>query len=46
VGWYNQLWEGIFEQPIRVDIVRSILKGDDSCTFAVHLPPEAMPKNG
>jgi hypothetical protein len=37
-GWYNQLWEGIFGQPVRVDIILSILKGDDSCTFAVHLP--------
>lgn len=45
-GWYNQLWEGVFGQPIRVDIVRSILKGDDSCTFAIHLPSEAMPKSG
>ncbi len=45
-GWYNQLWEGIFGQRIQVDIVRSILKGDDSCTFAIHLPPGAVPKNG
>ena len=39
-GWPKQLWEGILEQPLKVDIVRSLTKGDDTCEFAIHLPPE------
>ena len=37
-GWPKQLWEGIFEKPVSVDIVRSLTKGDDACEFAIHLP--------
>ena len=36
-GWYRQLWEGIFERPVRVDVLRSVLQGDDRCSFAIHL---------
>lgn len=36
-GWYRQQWEGATGEPVRVEIVRSLLKGDDLCEFAVHL---------
>ena len=38
-GWYKSLWEGILEKPVRVDLLKSVLQGDDSCRFAIHLPP-------
>lgn len=38
-GWYDQLWEGILGRPVSVEVLQSILKGDDCCTFAIHLPP-------
>ncbi len=38
-GWYDQLWEGILGRPVAVEVLQSILKGDDCCTFAIHLPP-------
>lgn len=38
-GWYDQLWEGILGRPVAVEVVQSILMGDDCCTFAIHLPP-------
>jgi hypothetical protein len=38
-GWYGGIWEFIVERPVRVDVLRPVMRGDDDCTFAVHLPP-------
>ena len=38
-GFHKKPWEVIFEQPIHVDVLESVLKGDDRCRFAIHLPP-------
>jgi hypothetical protein len=37
-GWYRQLWEGILEKPVRVEMLKSLPLGDDVCQFAIHLP--------
>ena len=37
-GWSRRLWEGILGKPVRVEIVKSLTRDDDECTFAVHLP--------
>ncbi len=39
-GWYRRQWEGAVGKPVRIDIVESLLKGDDRCTFAIHLPDD------
>ncbi len=39
-GWHKVPFEGIFEQSLEVDLIKSVLKGDDICTFAIHLPKE------
>jgi effector-binding domain-containing protein len=39
-GWYRQQWETATGMPVRVEVVRSVLKGDDACSFAVHLADE------
>jgi effector-binding domain-containing protein len=39
-GWYRQQWEGALQKPVRVEIVKSILKGDDQCEFAIYLPDD------
>ena len=39
-GWYRQQWEGAIGQPVKIEIVRSLLKGDDLCEFAILLPEE------
>lgn len=36
-GWCQRIWEGILEQPIRIEIVKSVLWGDDVCQFAVYI---------
>ncbi len=43
-GWYKQLWSGIFDQPVAVDVIESVLKGDFQCRFAVHIPKEELEK--
>jgi len=37
-GWYRQIWEGILAEPVRVEILKSLTKGDDTCQFAIYLP--------
>ncbi|NHJ13510.1 MAG: hypothetical protein EAX95_07520 [Candidatus Thorarchaeota archaeon] len=37
-GWPKRLFEGILEQPVKVDVVKALTKGDDYCEFAIHLP--------
>jgi effector-binding domain-containing protein len=39
-GWYRQQWEGAIGKPVKIDIVESILRGDDVCRFDIHLPEE------
>jgi len=37
-GWYRQIWEGILGKPIRIKILKSLLKGDETCQVAIYLP--------
>jgi effector-binding domain-containing protein len=39
-GWYRRQWEGATGRPVKIEIVKSILKGDDVCQFAIHLPQD------
>jgi hypothetical protein len=36
-GWYRQQWEGATGKPVRIEIVSSLLRGDERCEFAIHL---------
>ncbi len=37
-GWYRQQWEGILGKSVKVEILRSLIKGDSACEMAIHLP--------
>jgi effector-binding domain-containing protein len=37
-GWYRQLWEGIIGKSVQIDILKSLINGDDKCEFEIHLP--------
>jgi hypothetical protein len=39
-GYYQGIWEGILQQPVEVELLASVLKGDDVCTVAIRLPAE------
>ncbi len=37
-GFHKKAFEIIFDQPLKVDVLASVLRGDDCCRFAIHLP--------
>lgn len=37
-GYYKGIWEEILQQPVRVELLQSVLQGDDVCQVAVYLP--------
>ncbi|MBN1261625.1 MAG: GyrI-like domain-containing protein [Anaerolineae bacterium] len=39
-GWFRQQWESALGKPVAVEIVTSVLKGDDVCRFAIRLPED------
>jgi effector-binding domain-containing protein len=39
-GWFREQWETATGKPVMVDILQSVLKGDDVCQFAIHLSPD------
>jgi hypothetical protein len=39
-GWFRRQWEGALGRPVRIEIAQSIVKGDDVCQFAIHLPDD------
>jgi hypothetical protein len=34
-----------FDQPLKAEVVESVLKGDLWCKFAIHLPEELIPQD-
>jgi len=40
-GFYRGIWEYILQRPVRVEVLESVLRGDDACRIAIHLPPDA-----
>ena len=41
-GYYKNYWEAVLERPVKVELLESILKGDDVCKFALNLPEEVI----
>jgi len=39
-GWYRQLWEGILGQPVKIEHLETLLKGNDQSTLTITLPLE------
>jgi len=37
-GFYQGIWEEILGEPVRVEVLESVMAGDDVCKIAVHLP--------
>ncbi len=37
-GFHKKPWEVIFGQTLQVEVLESVLNGDDRCRFAIHLP--------
>lgn len=41
-GFHKKPLEAVFERTLRVEVLESILKGDDRCRFAIYLPNDAF----
>jgi len=39
-GFHKKPWEAALGQRIQVDVLESVLRGDERCRFAIHLPTE------
>ncbi|TFG31826.1 hypothetical protein EU527_11600 [Candidatus Thorarchaeota archaeon] len=37
-GFTKQPWEAALNQPLEVELMKSVLRGDDECSFIIHLP--------
>ena len=37
VGWYKQLFTAAFGKEVKVELIRSIITGAESCEFVIHL---------
>ena len=35
-------WDVIFDQPVKADVVETVLKGDPICKFAIHIPTDFL----
>jgi effector-binding domain-containing protein len=39
-GWYKRLWESILGQPIEIEHLETLVKGNEQCTLTITLPLE------
>jgi predicted hydrocarbon binding protein len=37
-GYYRGIWEEIVQEPVEVEVLESVLAGDEVCKVAIHLP--------
>ena len=37
-GFYKGIWEEILEEPVEVEMLESVIQGDEVCKIVVHLP--------
>lgn len=37
-GFYKGIWEEILQEPVEVEVLETVLKGDDVCKIAIYLP--------
>lgn len=41
-GFEKKPWDVIFDQPVKADVIKTVLKGDLICEFAIHIPNEYL----
>lgn len=39
-GFYKGIWEEILQKPVEVEVLESVLQGDEICKIAVYLPSD------
>ncbi len=41
-GFYRGIWEEILGEPVQVEVLQSVMGGDQVCQIAVHLPDQGL----
>ena len=41
-GFHKKYWEGVFGQPLKAEVIETVLDGARWCEFAIHLPEEVQ----
>jgi predicted hydrocarbon binding protein len=39
-GFYKGIWEEILQSPVEVEVLETVLSGDEVCKIAIYLPPD------
>jgi len=39
-GYHKKYWEMVLDQPLKAEVLESVLQGDDWCLFSIHLPDD------
>jgi predicted hydrocarbon binding protein len=39
-GFYKGVWEEILQRPVEVEVLESVMRGDEVCTVAIRLPED------
>jgi predicted hydrocarbon binding protein len=39
-GFYKGVWEDILQEPVEVEVLETVLKGDEVCRIAIYLPSD------
>jgi len=45
-GYHKRPWDIIFDQPVKADVIETVLKGDLVCRFAIHIPKQFLESKG
>lgn len=43
-GYYKNFWEAVLDQTVAVELIESVIMGDNVCRFALHLPDSVLEK--
>ncbi len=38
-GYFKNFWEAVLNEPVRIEVLKSFIQGDQICEFVMHLPP-------
>ncbi|NHJ01775.1 MAG: hypothetical protein EAX86_06500 [Candidatus Heimdallarchaeota archaeon] len=41
-GYFKNYWEAVLDQPVKVQLLSSVLNGDENCKFAFYLPQSVL----
>lgn len=39
-GFYKGIWEEILQKPVEIEVLQTVLNGDEVCKFAIYLPSD------